>query len=138
MPRSYPISRLPGIAPDAAAALKSAGIRTTGRFLEAAKSPKGRKLLAGKTAIEEALLLELANAADRMRIPGLGHEYAELIRAAGVRTVRELKFRTPANLAEKLAEANRLRKLVRVVPKEQTVGRWIEAAKKLPIKITYR
>lgn len=138
MPVSYPIGRLPGITTETAAALKSVGIRTTGRFLEAAKSPKGRKLLAEKTGLRQSLLLEMANAADRMRVPGLGRDYAELVCEAGVRTVRDLKYRTPANLAHKLKEANDKRKLVDVVPKEQTVGRWIEAAKKLPIKITYR
>jgi predicted RecB family nuclease len=138
VPSSYPIGKLPGITPEIASALKSAGIRTTGRFLEAAKSPKGRRNLSLKTAIGEAELLEMANAADRMRVPGLGEEYAELLRAAGVRTVRELKYRTPASLAERLADANKKRKLVRLLPTERTVGRWIEAAKKLTLKITYR
>lgn len=138
MPSSYPISRLPGIAPETVAALKSIGIRTTGRYLEAAKGPKGRKQIAEKTGLGLTLLLEMATAADRMRVPGLSREYALLMKHAGVRTVREMKYRTPASLARKLKAANDKRKLVGVVPKEQTVGRWIEAAKKLPDKITYR
>ena len=36
-----------------------------------------------------------------------------------------------------MAAANEKRKLVRLVPTEKAVGRWIEAAKKLPLKITY-
>ena len=35
----------------------------------------------------------------KMRIKGIGGEYAELLEAAGVDTVRELKHRNPANLA---------------------------------------
>jgi hypothetical protein len=72
-----------------------------------------------------------------LRVKGLGKEYAELLRAAGVDTVRELKYRNPAKLAEAMAAANKKRKVVRLVPTDKAVGRWIEAAKKLPLKITY-
>jgi hypothetical protein len=126
------------MSPELAAKLRPLRIRSTGRFLEAARSPKGRRLLAEKTGIPESDLLEMANAADRMRVPGLGHEYAELVRAAGVRTVKELKGRTPANLAAKMAAANKGKKLVGILPSQNKVNRWIEAAKKLPPKITYR
>lgn len=138
MPASYSIGKLPGMSPELAAKLRPLRIRSTGRFLEAARSPKGRRLLAEKTGIPECDLLEMANAADRMRVPGLGHEYAELVRAAGVRTVKELKCRTPANLAAKMAAANKSKKLVGILPSQNKVNRWIEAAKKLPLKITYR
>ena len=40
-------------------------------------------------------------------------------------------------LATKMAEANAERKLVRVLPSELMIQRWIEHAKKLPLKITY-
>jgi predicted flap endonuclease-1-like 5' DNA nuclease len=75
--------------------------------------------------------------ADRMRIRGIGEDYAELLQAAGVDTVKELKYRNPAKLAKAMAEANAKRKLVRVLPSDLAVVRWIEQAKKLPLKITY-
>jgi predicted flap endonuclease-1-like 5' DNA nuclease len=134
---SYPIGKLDGISPDIAAVFKSVGIRTTGKLLEAAKNPKGRKLLAEKTGFDEKRILRWANMADRMRLTGLGKEYAVLLRVVGVDTVRELKYRNPANLAKAMSEANKKRKLVRLLPSEQAVGRWIEQAKKLPLKITY-
>ena len=134
---SYPIGKLDGISPDIAAVFKSVGIRTTGKLLEAAKNPKGRKLLAAKTGLDEKRILRWANMADRMRLTGLGKEYAVLLRVVGVDTVRELKYRNPANLAKAMSEANKKRKLVRLLPSEQAVGRWIEQAKKLPLKITY-
>jgi len=134
---SYPIAELEKIAPGVAATLKSVGIRTTGRLLEAAKDPKGRKTLAAKTGIEEKCILRWANMADRMRIKGVGEDYAELLEAAGVDTVKELKYRNPSKLAKAMADANTKRKLVRLLPTERTVGRWIEHAKKLTLKITY-
>ncbi|MGB7259595.1 MAG: DUF4332 domain-containing protein [Pseudolabrys sp.] len=134
---SYPITDIEGIDRDVATALKSAGIRSTGRLLEVARTVKGRKALAAKTGIDEKQLLCWANVADRMRIRGISKEYAELLQAAGVDTVKELKYRNPANLAQAMAEANKRRKLVRLLPSEKVVVRWIDHAKKLPLKITY-
>lgn len=134
---SYPIANLEHFAPGVAATLKSVGIRTTGKLLETAKDPKGRKRLAAKTAIDEKCILRWANMADRMRIKGIGEDYAELLEAAGVDTVRELKYRNPVNLAKAMAAANAKRKLVELLPSEKRIGRWIEHAKKLPLKISY-
>jgi len=134
---SYPITDIDGIDGEVAAVLKSVGIRSTDRLLEAARTVKGRKLLATKTGFNEKQLLCWANVADRMRIKGVRKEYAELLQAAGVDTVKELKYRNPINLAQAMADANRKRKLVRLLPSAEMVKRWIENAKLLPLKITY-
>ena len=135
---TYPVSNIPNMEPDAVDRFKSFGIRTTARLLDAAKNPKGRKLLAGKTGIDEKRILNWANAADRMRIKGIGAEYSELLRAAGVDTVKELKYRNPAKLAEAMAAANARSKLARVLPSPRAVERWVEQAKRIQLKITYR
>jgi hypothetical protein len=134
---SYPITEINGIDDEVSAVFKSVGIRSTGRLLEAASTMKGRKNLAIKTGVDETRLLCWANVADRMRIKGIRKEYADLLQAAGVDTVKELKFRNPANLAKAMAEANKKRKMVRLLPSEKVVCRWIEHARKLPLKITY-
>ena len=134
---SYPITDIQGIGTDIAAILKSDGIRTTWGLLRSAKTPKQRLKLALKIGTPEKEVLDWVTAADRMRIKGVGWEYAELLRAAGVRTVNELKFRNPKKLALAMAEINGKRKLVRVLPAEGTVTRWIEAAKELPCVISY-
>jgi hypothetical protein len=134
---SYPITDIQGIEADVATALKKAGIRTTGRLLDSAAKPKDRKSLAEKTGLPEKSILCWANMADRMRIKGVGEDYAVLLQAAGVDTVKELKYRNPARLAKAMAEANAKRKLVRVLPSDQAVVRWIEHAKKLQLKIKY-
>ena len=119
---SYPITDIDGIDGEAAAILKSVGIRSTERLLEAARTVRGRKMLAIKTGFDEKQLLCWANVADRMRIKGIRKEYAELLQAAGVDTVKELKYRNPANLAKAMAEANKKRKMVRLLPSEKVVG----------------
>ena len=135
---SYPITDIDGIDGEAAAILKSVGIRSTERLLEAARTVRGRKMLAIKTGFDEKQLLCWANVADRMRVKGIRKEYAELLQAAGVDTVKDLKYRNPGNLANAMAEANKKRKMVRLLPSEKVVGNWIENAKKLQLKISYK
>ena len=135
---TYPITDIDGIDVEAAAILKSAGIRSTERLLEEARTLRGRKRLALKTGLDEKQLLCWANMADRMRVKGIRKEYAGLLQAAGVDTVRDLKYRNPQNLAKAMAEANRKRKLVEFLPSAKVVGNWIEHAKKLQLKITYK
>ena len=135
---SYPITDIDGIDGEAAAILKSAGIRSTGRLLEAARTLRGRKILAEKTGFSEKQLLCWANVADRMRVKGIRKEYAGLLQAAGVDTVKDLKYRNPINLARAMAEANKKRKLVAFLPSAKVVESWIENAKKLQLKITYK
>jgi predicted RecB family nuclease len=134
---SYPITDLDGVEGEVAEQLKSMGIRTTEKLLERAKDPKGRKDLSAKLKLDEKLILRWANMADRMRIKGMGKEYAALLRVVGVETVRELTYRNPDRLAKAMAVANANRKLVRVLPSEKAILRWIENAKQLPLKISY-
>jgi predicted flap endonuclease-1-like 5' DNA nuclease len=134
---TYAIADLAAIDQDATASLKKAGIRTTARLLETAKDVKGRRKLAEKTGLTEKNILRWANLSDKLRIKGVGEDYANLLQAAGVETVKELKYRNPERLAKAMAEANVRRKLVRVLPSDGAVVRWIEQAKKLPLKISY-
>ncbi|PTW55781.1 uncharacterized protein DUF4332 [Breoghania corrubedonensis] len=134
---SYPIAEIEGIGPTYAEKLKTAGIKTTDAYLDRAKDPKGRKALAEETGIESSRILKWANMADLMRIKGVGEEYSELLEAAGVDTVKELKMRRADNLAAKMAEVNETKKLVRQVPGESQVAAWVEEAKALPPMMTY-
>jgi predicted flap endonuclease-1-like 5' DNA nuclease len=134
---SYPITDIEGIGPVVAERLKQLRIRTTARLLEAAKNPRGRKSLAAQTGVEPGRILKWANMADMMRIKGIGEEYSELLEAAGVDTVRELKHRNPKNLAQAMAAANMRQKRVRLLPSEKAVAKWIAQANTLTMKITY-
>ena len=134
---SYAIMDINGIGPLMAEKLKKVGIRTTEKLLEAAKSAKGRKALAEKIGVDEKTILRWANLVDRMRIKGIGEDYAKLLQAVGVDTVKELKYRNVAKLASAMREANKKNKLVRLLPSERRVQRWVDQARQLPLKITY-
>src|SRR3954454_10850349 len=135
---SYSIDQIDGLDEEEIKALRALGLRTTDRLLEAARTPRGRRDLSEKTRIDPKRLLDCANACDYLRIKGMGKGYVGLLRQVGVSTVRELKYRNPANLAKAMAEANKKRKLVLFLPSEKLVMRWVEHANKLPLKITYR
>jgi predicted flap endonuclease-1-like 5' DNA nuclease len=117
--------------------LNKVGLFTTQDLLERGATTKGRKELAEKTGISDALLLEWVNHADLFRVKGVGEEYADLLEAAGVDTVPELALRKPENLYQKLVETNSKKKLVRKLPAQSQVESWVKQAKQLPKLITY-
>ena len=126
---SYSIAKIEGIGPAYAEKLKAVGITTTKAYLEKAKDAAGRKALEEETGIDHARILKWANMADLMRIKGVGEEYSELLEAAGVDTVKELRNRNAANLAAAMKEANAKKKLVRQVPALGNVETWVAEAK---------
>ena len=100
-------------------------------------APAGRKALAEATGISAALILKWTNHADLFRIKGVGPQFSELLEAAGVDTVKELRNRVPANLQAKLEETNAAKKLVRRVPALKEVVKMVEQAKALDPVMTY-
>lgn len=126
-----------GIGKKYAGTLSKAGVKTTEALLKAGSTPKGRKELAEKTGFGDALILKWVNHVDLYRVKGVGAEYSELLEAAGVDTIPELAQRKASNLAQKIVEVNKVKKLVRKLPVESQIANWIEQAKKLPRVITY-
>ena len=134
---SYKIIDIEGIGDVYAEKMIAAGINTVDQLLEKCAAPAGRKALAEETGITEKLILKWTNHADLFRINGIGPQFAELLEAAGVDTVKELRHRVPANLAAKLEEVNADKKLVRRVPSEIEVTKMVDQAKELPPMMTY-
>jgi predicted RecB family nuclease len=134
---TYPISVLDGITHDQIRQLKANGIKTMERLLDAAATAKKRKRLAAQTNIPEDRWLAWVSTADRLRIKGVGVDSAKLLHGVGVTTVPSLRYRNPKHLAERMKELNGKHKLVRLLPTEAAIGRWIEEAKRLDPKIEY-
>lgn len=134
---AYKIIDIEGIGEVYAEKLTAAGIKTTDDLLEKGASKKGRQDLAEETGISEKLILKWTNHADLFRIKGIAGQFAELLEAAGVDTVKELRHRVPANLHAKLVEVNEAKNLCNRVPAESEVEKMIEQAKELEPKMTY-
>ena len=134
---TYKIIDIEGIGEAYAPKLISAGITKVEQLLEKGATPKGRAALAEATGISEKLILKWTNHADLFRVKGVGPQFAELLEAAGVDTVKEFRHRVPENLAQKLTETNEQKHLVRRVPSVKEVTKMVALAKELKPVMTY-
>jgi predicted flap endonuclease-1-like 5' DNA nuclease len=128
---AYKIDEIQGIGPAFKAKLTEAKIETTDDLLEHCADSSGRKSISERTGLSESQLLDWSNMADMMRISGVGPQFAELLEASGVDTVKELQHRNAENLAAKISEINSEKKLAKSSPAASTVQEWIEQAKTL-------
>lgn len=134
---SYKIIDIEGIGPAYAEKLHAAGIKTTEALLERCATKKGRDEVAETTGISPALILKWANHADLFRIKGVAGQFAELLEASGVDTVKEFRHRKAENLHKTMVETNEEKKLTRRVPTVKMLTDMIEQAKNLPPVMTY-
>ena len=134
---SYKIIDIQGIGPVYAEKLVAVGIETVDDLLAKGAEAKGRKALEEETGIRHDLILTWVNHADLFRVKGIGPQFAELLEASGVDTVKELRNRNATNLAAKLAEVNEEKHLCRRTPVEKEVAKFIELAKALEPVVTY-
>lgn len=134
---AYKVEQIEGIGEVYAEKLVAAGIKTTDDILAKCATPKGREQVAEATGISGKLILKWTNHSDLMRINGVAGQFAELLEAAGVDTVKELKHRVPANLQAKMEEVNAEKNLTNRVPSVSEVEKMVAQAKELEAVITY-
>ena len=133
----YKIMDIEGVGEVYAEKLQAAGINKVSELLDKCAAPKGRKELAEATQISEKLILRWTNHADLFRINGVGPQFAELLEAAGVDTVKEFRHRVAENLQPKLAALNEERHICGRVPAVVEVQKMIDQAKELEPRVSY-
>jgi predicted flap endonuclease-1-like 5' DNA nuclease len=131
------IEKIHGIDPVIAARLRNAGVTTTKALLKAAGTRKGRREIAQRAGIPDALLLRFVNHADLMRINGIGWQISYLLEEAGVDSVPELAHRNAVNLRKQLQEANQRLNVVRQIPSADRVCAWIGTARGMRAVVTH-
>lgn len=134
---SKTITDIEGIGPANQKKLAKAGVRSVEGLLKDGATKSGRKKIAEASGIDEKKVLDYVNMADLFRIKGIASQFAELLKAAGVDTVKELRNRKPENLHAKLLETNQAKKLTRVVPGVKQVTDFVEQAKSLDPVVKY-
>lgn len=134
---NYKIIEIEGVGEAYAAKLNEAGIYTVDEYLKRSRTPGERKALADETGIPPSLIMKFANHADLMRVDGIGPQFAELLEAAGVDTVKEMRTRNAANLEARLVEVNSKRHLTGRVPNEEQLKIMIERANILEPFLVY-
>lgn len=133
----YKIIDIQGIGPAYAEKLQAAGINKVSQLLEKGKTAKGRKELETETGIRHDLILTWVNHADLFRINGVGPQFAELLEASGVDTVKEFAHRKAENLAKTMAEVNEKEHRTKRVPTVAELQKMIDQAKELPAAVTH-
>ena len=131
------IEAIEGIGTVYGAKLRKIGCSSPAKLLKDGATRKGRKDIATRADISESIILRCVNMADLFRIKGVATQYAELLEAAGVDTVKELRNRNAANLTVAMQNTNAEKKLVRQVPSQKMVEDWVAQAKKLDPIVTY-
>lgn len=117
--------------------LAAAGISTVEGLLEKGASRTGRKSIAEASGIDEGKILDWVNMADLFRINGVASQFAELLKAAGVDTVKELRTRNAENLHAALTKTQEEKGLTKAVPALSKVEDFIAQAKALEPIVTY-
>lgn len=117
--------------------LAAVGVATTSALLEHGSSRAGRKRLAKAAGVSERRLLGWVNRLDLARVEGIGPQFSDLLEAAGVDSVAELRQRNADHLAEALQTVNARRGLVRRVPGAAVIAGWQSSAAELPRIITH-
>lgn len=130
------IDTISGLDPKTATRFRKSRVRTTEALLKRGATKRGRRDLAEATRLDEKKILVWLNRADLMRVKGIGPEYSDLLEAAGVDTIKELRRRNPASLTKKMIQINESRKLVQRLPTEGMVERWVAHASDLDPIIT--
>ncbi|MCU0395396.1 MAG: DUF4332 domain-containing protein [Chitinophagaceae bacterium] len=134
---SYKIVDIEGIGETYGAKLEKEGVHTTNDLLEKCGTKQGRAAMALATHIPESLILTWVNHADLMRIKGVAGQISELLEAAGVDSVPELRNRNAAHLHKRLLEVNEEYGLSGKVPAEHELQQMIEQAKTLPSRVSH-
>ncbi|WP_111671242.1 DUF4332 domain-containing protein [Algoriphagus litoralis] len=117
--------------------LAEAGVSTVEGLLEKGATKSGRKTIAESSGIDEGKILDWVNMADLFRINGVGSQFAELLKAAGVDTVKELRTRNPENLHAALVKTQEEKGLTKVVPALSKIEDFISQAKALEPVVTH-
>ena len=133
----YKIIDIQGIGPAYAEKLTAVGIMKVSQLLAKGKTAKGRKELEEETGLRHDLILTWVNHADLFRVKGIGPQFAELLEAAGVDTVKELAHRNAANLEKAMLEVNEKEHRTRRVPTVAELQKMIDQAKELPGEVSY-
>ena len=134
----YKITDIEGIGPASAEKLETAKITTTDALLSQCGTSTGRKTVADHTGVSEKQILDWTNMADMMRVSGVGGQFAELLKAAGVDTVKELATRNADNHSVKMTEINNEKHLTKGDVSAPQVQGWIDQSKGLDPVITHQ
>jgi nucleotidyltransferase/DNA polymerase involved in DNA repair len=125
------ITKIYGINNQQANKLRSVGIETTRDLLIKGRSFHNQQLIARQTGIQLVKIRQWVNQVNMYRVRGVGERYANLLGRSGVNSLNELARFKPQDLHRRLAQRNSALNLVRKLPSQNQVGKWVYQANSL-------
>ncbi|MEM7200906.1 MAG: DUF4332 domain-containing protein [Planctomycetota bacterium] len=129
----YPITEIVGISRDQARLLAESGIQSSGDLLAYCYNRRTRESTASLTGLDPALLRRWTNMADLLRVGGLTPPAAELLEAAGVTSVLELRNWDADHLVAKIQRILAARGSADRPPSETLASEWVAVARQLTL-----
>lgn len=107
------------------------GITSTERLLLVAGTRIGREDIAEQLDIPKELILRWIHLAEMIQIKGIGGEYSHMLLSLGVECVSELRQFNPKELYRSIAKTNYKNPIVRRLPSQGDIERWVKQAKRM-------
>jgi hypothetical protein len=117
--------------------LKQYGVHSLKDLLRKAGTSRERIKMSSATGIPASTILRWACQAELLIIDGIDPEYVALLVAAGVDSAPELVLRDPKTLHDKMVRVNKQKNLVRNVPLEKEIARWVKQILKSPYRLSF-
>ena len=124
------IRRLESLAPYCEQ-LEALSIKTTDDLIRQCASAERRQEIFRETGVGESQLNRWIKLARLLQIKGIGEKYSELLAAAGIDTISDLRTRDPGRLAAELDEVNMRVRLSLRAPAVSFVEDWIRQAESI-------
>ena len=125
----YDIEEIEGIGPAIGKRLRGQGIATVGDLLRSAETVAQKQAIYDQLGLDNIDLTEIdrwVSMADLMQVPGIGSQYSELLEAAGVYSISDLKQVNAMDMVSRMRTANKANKITKhALPDESTVESWI-------------
>ncbi|MGB1252981.1 MAG: DUF4332 domain-containing protein [Candidatus Promineifilaceae bacterium] len=125
------LEHIPGVTFRHVAQLRKINIHTTQQLLDVCMTAQQRETLGKVLEVSELRVFDWVCAIDLFRINGLNSTYVALLLEAGVNSAEKVAVQDPAQLLIQLRELNRERRIVRRLPSEKQIGKWVASAKEM-------
>lgn len=130
--RSWAIAKLPGLSPEEQSQLTKCGITTTGKLLQATRTPEQKLALANQLELHIRYINKWLALADLARAPSVGCQYCGLLLHAGIASVAQLAEMSVQRLHQQILRLHVATMQRRdLCPGVEEVQNWIEQAKRL-------
>jgi len=135
----YHIQTMEGIGPSTGDIFRGYGIATVGDYLRKLHAPHHREQAAKDLNILRKPLDNWASMADFLRVDGIDHQFAELMQAAGLSTVKDLANSEADHLTNHMEEVSKSGKqlIAPTSPSKDQIEGWIAQARGMAQVVTF-